>query len=229
MKELQDHVEHLFAKQRRTAETEELKQEILSNLEEKVADYQLEGMSYEESIAKAKRSITSLDFLMEEDSAIYIYRYRLEWMQTLLIYLLIIWIFTLPMTLIQPGFWLSVLVPVAIGASLLAYAFLSYRYKQEGRLDQLAAIDIQQRRQASRIAWTIWGLFVIIMLLFVTAMNFGSQIWFGRAIQVNGPYQFALLLIDYVKPLTSIVIPLMFHQSARLPHKYEVNRYANEE
>lgn len=222
MKELKDYVDQLFAKQPQTAETEDLKQEILGNLQEKAADYQYEGMAYEEAIIKAKHSLTSLDFLIEEENAIYINRYRLEWMQGLLLYLLIAWIVTMPITLIRPSFWLSLVLPLSLVLSLLIYGFLYFKYKKTDQLDLVAQIDLSKRQQWSRIAWITWAIYMIVMILFITALHFSSNLWFGRPVRIDGPYQLALILLDYVIPFLSVLIPLLFRQSARLPNKHEV-------
>lgn len=225
MNELKNYVDHLFANYKQTDDTEELKNEILSNLEAKAADYMRDGMTYEESIALATQNLDTVDFLIDGHPQIYINRYRMDLMQTALIYVLLAWIMSIPVTIIRPGLWISVVLPAAAAACLAVYAAMLFVSKRNDNADHIAAIHKETWARAAQAAWILWGVFIIVTALLNTALKFGSNLWFGLPISISGPYQFAVLLIDYALPLLTIIIPLTVSKAARLQDKYEVNSY----
>lgn len=52
MKELREYVDRLFAAHKESRETRELKEEIISNLEAKVADLMEEGLPFPEAFSR---------------------------------------------------------------------------------------------------------------------------------------------------------------------------------
>lgn len=219
MNPLQKHVDRLFAGYPATGRIRELKEEIVGNLEAKAADFMAGGMDYEQAVQAATASLTRIDGLIDEQPLIYVNRYRLELLQRVLFFTLILWIFTIPLRMIERtplSFLLMVLV------LLLGILYLALNFVWRGNaLEATSPRNIERARRRSRIVWLLWGLFIFVTVLAITALRFGSNIWFGYQVKIGGPYQFAVLGIQYAKPFLTILIPLAFQTSATLISKHE--------
>ncbi|MCJ8012071.1 permease prefix domain 1-containing protein [Paenibacillus sp. KQZ6P-2] len=219
MSPLQEHVESLFAGYKPTRQVRELKAEILSNLEAKVADLTTEGMEYDLAVEVAKANITSVKGLVEEQASYDVAKYRTELLQTALLYFLIAWIVTIPMQLFRVAENLSLLLPLI--AVVLGIIYIIVRGSATGADSKTASFDYTSGVYKRNLAWIIWGIFVMAMTMSTTAIHMGSNIWFGRPLHISGPYQFGVLAANYVWPLVTIVIPLLFNASLRLKMKHE--------
>lgn len=87
---------------------------------------------------------------------------------------------------------------------------------------QMAVMNVARLEKTKKAAWIVWGLYAAIMILYTTAIKFGSHLWFGRPISIDGPYQFGLLVADYAPPILLMIVPLMFWKAANLAEKCEV-------
>ncbi|NUU78968.1 hypothetical protein [Paenibacillus xylanilyticus] len=220
MNKLEKYVDHLFTGYKKTLQVQELRNEILSNLEAKVHDLTAHGMKYEVAVQEAKSSIKSVDGLVEGHFPYYVNKYKAELLQTAALYFLIAWVLTIPLSLIeQAGILLSVILPI-----LAAVCYISYLKKtnlNQNNKDIAISHDVSNKRHRN-IAWAIWTVFFLIQSLFTTAIHFGSDIWFGRSIQILGPYQFAVLATHYIWPLITVIIPLLFQASLKVKQKHMV-------
>lgn len=79
--ELKEHVDRLFHKYGKADHLEELKAEILSNLEAKQADLVRSGVDEASALKQTKESMTSEGHLIDGNKKIYIHPYRLELLQ----------------------------------------------------------------------------------------------------------------------------------------------------
>ncbi|MWV45980.1 hypothetical protein GRF59_20385 [Paenibacillus sp. HJL G12] len=219
MNPLQEHVEKLFAGYKPTPQVRELKAEILSNLEAKVADLTGDGMEYSLAVEAAKSNITSVEGLVEEPASYEVVKYRSELLQTALLYSLIAWIITIPMRLFQVAENLSLLLPLI--AVVLGILYLLVRGSAAGADSKTASFNHTSAVRSRTLAWIIWGIFVLAMTMSTTAVHMGSNIWFGRPLHISGPYQFGTLAAHYAWPLVTIIIPLIFSASLRLKMKHE--------
>lgn len=219
MNPLQKHVDHLFAGYPATGRIRELKEEILGNLEAKAADYIAGGMEYEQAVQAATASLTRLDGLIDESPQIYVNRYRLDLLQKTLFFSLILWILTIPLRMIDrtPLSFLFLVLVLLLG---ILYLVLNSVWRGRA-LEVTAPRNLHVARRRSRVVWLLWGLFILVTLLAITALRFGSNIWFGHQVKIGGPYQFAVLGIQYAKPFLTILIPLAFHASTTLISKHE--------
>jgi magnesium-transporting ATPase (P-type) len=93
--------------------------------------------------------------------------------------------------------------------------------KNRDDLKQRQYVNINYFIKLRRTIWLWWGVFAALSILLVTGVNFGSNIWFSRPIHINGPYMLATILVQYLLPLFSIVIPLTFHSIPKLMIKHE--------
>ncbi len=220
MKELEAYVNRLFIKYPKTKSINELKAEILSNLEAKKADLMAGGLDENTAIQKAKDSITSIDALIDGNKTIYINQYRLELLQQSLLYLLIAWIITIPFTLFQRFLTLNLLLFFFVLAVGTAY-LLNKTNKSETYLEKRQYVNINHYLKMKRTVWLIWGIFVALCTIAITGLYFGSNLWFSRPVHIEGPYIFALMVTRYLAPFVSIIIPLIIHQVPKLLMKYE--------
>lgn len=219
MSELKLHVDSLFSKYPMNDQMKDLKEEILGNLESKKADLMAEGLDEYSAIAKAKQSLTSIDYLIDGNRKIYIHSFRLELLQWILISLLISWIITIPLQLDLPGtFTNTLLFIMAVLVGILYLIFSNRKNKADTKF-----INIVSFAKWKKYIWLFWLLFITIVILYSVAINFGSNIWFLRPIHIDGPYQFAILAIRFLLPLLTIQIPLIVNKAFRLLEKYEVS------
>lgn len=220
MIELKQFVEELFAKHPKTKEVQELKSEVLSNLEAKVSDYLAEGMSYENALSRATKDFDTVDLLIEGNKAVYINQYRWNLLQTSLIYVLIFWIISLPLRIVSIGMWLNSLFTLVVLLSVILYVIMIW-FRKDQFLNAVQVVNTNKLKKRSQIAWLLWGLYVLAMTLSTTALQFGSNIWFQRPVHIDGPYQFALIAIKYVYPILTVIIPIIIHQAFKLVYKHE--------
>ncbi|MDD3838998.1 MAG: permease prefix domain 1-containing protein [Clostridia bacterium] len=227
MKDLEKYVEGLFIKYRESKEIAELKDEILSNLEAKVNDLVSNGLEYNRAVKRATQSIKNIDFLIDDSKEIYVNRYKAELLQLALLYVIIAWILTIPIMIVGIGAIINIFL--LFTAIVLGIFFIKvYSNKDEGYLNKMKAFNIKRVSRYKRAAWILWVLFIVISIMSITAIQFGSNIWFGKGINISGPYQFAVLAIRYVLPFITIIIPLLFSVSAKLILKYQAGEQDEE-
>lgn len=228
MNVLKNHVDSMFSKYKENKNIKELKSEVLSNLQAKVDDLTANGMKRSEAINKAKESITSIDYLIDGNIEVYINKYKLEYIQIVLLYFIIAWIITIPIKISGAGVILN--IELLICSIIMGIWYLILNVKEKTEYFQCKSfINIQFALKIRKIAWTIWVLFIIASTLYTTAIRFGSNIWFSRPINITGPYQFAVTAIGYLLPLISILIPLIFNVAPKLISRYEVGETNEDE
>ncbi len=220
---LETHVDILFRGYGHSRQIQELKDEIMGNLEDRAADLTAEGMDYEEAVKRVVRDLGPIDSLIDGSTDIYVNRYRVELLQRALIFTLVAWIITIPLRIVAMGTVLSLSLLLACIAMGIALLVLTRRAHQCAEfLRQVARYNIHRAKRYRSIAWMLWALYMFVTTLATTAVFFGSNLWFSRPIHIDGPYQFSLLMIRYALPFISILLPLLARDSFRLIEKYEV-------
>lgn len=215
MKDLEEYVDGLFAHQRQTAEVVELKEEIVSNMEAKRADLVAQGLTPAEATQRARESLVSVEGLIEGTQLTYIDRYRAECLQDALLASAIFWIFSMP--LLFTGF-----AAISFGGLLATAGFAAaYLVKRASPSDAVAFVSQTACRRRTRLAWRLWGLFFLVCCAGTAALSFGSAIWFGRPVTIDGPYQFAAVAARFYAPLLTIVIPITIGGCAKRLTKHE--------
>ncbi|HEY5562113.1 MAG TPA: permease prefix domain 1-containing protein [Clostridiaceae bacterium] len=221
MDSLKNHVDSMFIKYKANNQIKELKAEVLSNLEAKVKDLMQSGMEYSQAVNKAKESINSIDYLIDGNRKVYINKYKLEYLQISLLYSIITWITTIPLTIIGAGILLNWILFIC--SFILGVVYFQYSRKRESEYLQCKDfINLEFMLKARKMAWIIWDLYIVVITLCTTVIRFGSNIWFSRPINISGPYQFAEVTIGYVLPFVSIIIPLIINIAPKLILRYEV-------
>lgn len=222
MNPLQQYVDGLFARYGHSRRIDELKAEILGNLESKKADLIAAGSSEEEALKIAVESITNIDFLIDGNKEIYYGQWKLENVQWTLIAVLIGWILTIPLLLFHIGFAANLLMFLAAEAVGIYYLLLRQRSKQGSMFfAEKRYVNLPEYQKREKIFWILWAIFAVISLLATSALYFGSNIWFSRRVTIDGPYALAVVLIHYFVPLLTVIIPIAFSVPVRLIPKYE--------
>ncbi|MCU6707374.1 permease prefix domain 1-containing protein [Paenibacillus sp. J5C_2022] len=221
MKHLQYYVDQLFKEHKDNKQTNELKDEILSNLEAKVADLTANGMEYTQAVKVATDNISGVELLIDGNTRVYTNKYRIEFLQIALLYFLIAWVITIPLRLVGMGILLNIFLLIVVFVVGILFFVLNAK-KESYFWGQTSIYNINIVMRYRKIAWLIWGLFVTVSILGNTAVVFGSSIWFGREINITGPYQLAVLVFRFLLPFVFIIIPLLFHAALKLIRKYEV-------
>jgi len=218
---LRNHVENMFRSYKENKQIRELKNEILSNLEAKAADLAANGMEYNDAVNKAKDSITSIDHLIDVNIRVYINKYKLEYLQIVLLYSIIAWIVTIPLKIIGAGILINLLFFILSFIIGIFYFQLCRKEKVE-YFSIESFLNIQRAYKIRKIAWILWLLFIVSSILLTTAVQFGSNIWFSRPVNISGPYQFAVMVLRYMLPFISIIFPLIINAAPKLILRYEV-------
>lgn len=210
MIDLQKYVDELFRHQRLTPEVQDLKEEILSNMLAKRDDLIAQGLSEESATEKAKESLSDIDYLIDGKQLTDIGRYHLECIQTILLNCIIFWIFSLPLL-----FTRYVLFSY-MGLILVILSGCAYIFRKGKRENTVTFLSITASERRSKIAWRIWGVFFLVVAGTMAALIFGSNIWFGRPLNISGPYQLANIAIRFYLPLLTIAIPITIDNFSKI-------------
>ncbi|WDV47227.1 permease prefix domain 1-containing protein [Clostridiaceae bacterium M8S5] len=219
MNELSKHVDNLFEKYKHHPNTNELKEEILSNLQAKKEDLVLKGLSETEAINHAKESINSIDYLIDNNLNVYINKVRLEWLQSILIYFIIAWIIIIPFSIFRLLDKVNIIIITAIVLTGISYLILRQR-NDATYINEKKIINISFYHKIRKLGWIIWIIFILISIAIVTGIYFGSNIYFSKPINITGPYQLAQVVLHYLMYFISIIVPLAINKYMNLLLKY---------
>lgn len=229
MDSLKNHVDGMFRKYKENKQIRELKYEVLSNLEAKLQDLTGSGMEYSEAVNKAIASIESIDYLIDGNRQVYTNQYKLEYIQIILLYSIVAWILTIPLSIIGLGIaWNMIFFIISI--TLGIWYFTINKKGDSEYFKSKSFINLEVAFKVRKSAWIIWVLYIVVATLYSIAVYFGSNIWFSRPVTISGPYQFAEVAIRFLLPLVTMILPLSFNASPKLILKYEVGEdYENKE
>ncbi|UWG95830.1 permease prefix domain 1-containing protein [Dehalobacter sp. DCM] len=220
MNELSAYVDHLFKKHGNSRNVIELKEEILANLEAKQMDLINQGYDQETAIKRAKESIISVDNLIEGNKAVHKTQWQIEILQWALIYLIIAWIFTIPLGIFSLGRLTAMLLFICVFLVGIRYLIMLSNTRKK-HVDKIATINAFAISKLRNTVWIIWGMLMAVSILATTGIYFGSAIWFSRHIDLDGPYDFAVMVFRYLLPFVTLVVPLIINKAYRLITKYE--------
>lgn len=218
MNELKLYVDSLFRKYKGHLE---LKEEILGNLEAKVAHLMRQGMDEKMAIAEAKNSITSVEHLIDGNITVRISQFQFNAFQLAFLYIVVAWVITIPFALFRVGILVNyslLSICLILGVVYIVWA----KNRQENKVGQVNIFSMIKTR---KILWGLWILYIVISWGYLSALFFGSNVWFGRPVKIDGPYQFGVLMTQYALPFISIVIPLIFNAWMKIIGKHEVSEH----
>lgn len=223
MDELQKYVESLFSHQKKNSETDDLKEEILSNMIAKKNDLVSQGFSENEAIQKVKESLLSIDELIEDNQLTDIQEYSLQCSYSILFNCVLFWIFSMPLLVMK----YSLICFIGLIATVISGICYYMKLKNRSQNQIIAFISVSEKRNKRKKAWILWCLFYLVASLSIAIISFGSNIWFVRPIKITGPYAFANIIARSYVPLLSIFIPITIDNFTKLLIKCE-KRYDNE-
>lgn len=214
MNALKEYVDGLFRHQRPTPEIIDLKEEILSNMIAKMDDLTAQGYDEKTAAEMAKDSLPSIERLIEGNQPTNIGKYRLDCSQTVLLHCILFWIFSLPMLFTHYAFFSRLGFLLTVGSGVLCLI-------QSRRLsDGVAFLSVPASRRRRRIAWIVWGLFFAVCVGSTAALTFAGDLWFGRPLKIDGPYQLANLAAGIYVPFLTILVPVTFSAFTKLLIKH---------
>lgn len=220
MSDLRDYVDELFHGCGNSKKTRELKEEVMGNLEARKLDLMELGHSEIEAEFIARSYITSVDELMGNEVEVNQNSYQLEIVQIVLLGALVSWIVSIPGFFFRSLFVINTLSFFAVLAFGVYYIYLLVSYKKKQPASK--KVSLIWWSKATRMAWIVSGIYVLIGVFTTTGIYFGSNIWFRRPISIEGPYQFAHILSSYLAFLYVLVIPIIFRCCKNIWKKHEV-------
>ncbi|MFD1676791.1 permease prefix domain 1-containing protein [Alicyclobacillus fodiniaquatilis] len=213
MNDLERYVNRFFAKYEHKKGVQELRDEVLANLQARIDDEMSEGASYQVALDHAVKSLGNAELLIEGTEQVPLNPLKRELAQLAVLYTLIPWIVTIPLRFFHAGVLANTaltLLLVIIGG---VYISLLSRRETDGTT---RVINVERIKNTARVVWVLWGVYVVISECFVLGVRFASNIWFSRAIHVDGPYMFAELVVSVLLPFVTVFIPLYFTRVRRL-------------
>lgn len=225
MNDIKHHVDYLFRSYKHSHNINDLKAEILSNLEAKRSDLIADGYDETTATKQAIESIDNIDYLIDGNKNIWIHQLQVEALQHLLLYLTIAWVITIPLCVFTVLATRANIRYVS-GVIIAGILYLIMRSNKNATyINSTRYVTINRFKTASLFTWAIWGIYFISQEILVTATHFGSNLWFGHSLKIGGPYVFAQIVTDYLIPLSTILIPLIVSKLPKLIEKYEVGEY----
>jgi|GEM_PF-4062946 len=218
MNDLERYVNRRFAKFKHNKEIQELRDEVLVNLQARIDDEMAQGKPYQAAFDLAVESLGNVDLLIEGHQEVARNRFRRGAAQLAVLYSLIPWVITIPLRFFHSGVLANTgwtLVLVITGVVYLVLLWLT-------RSDETTrVINVRKLRNVTKVVWVLWGIYVILSTCFTLGTWFASDIWFHRSIQMTGPYVFASFVVSVVLPFVSVFIPLYFVRVQRLVQEQE--------
>ena len=80
----------------------------------------------------------------------------------------------------------------------------------------IAFLSLSASEHRRKVAWTIWSVFFLVAVGTMAALTFGSDIWFGRPLNITGPYQMANIAVRFYLPLLTIIIPITISSFSKI-------------
>lgn len=219
MHEVKKHVDKLFAAYPKTDQTLELKEEVIGNLEAEIQDLQSGGASFADAFRMSTERLGKLDGLIDGVKSVRIAGVATAFMQWALIYTLIIWILTIPLSILPSMIRTSWVLFIII--LLMGTVFLILYASRSAIANVRVTVNLVKLAVFRKIVWGLWSVFVVVCWLKFTGLLFGSNIWFSRPLSINGPYEFATIVAMYATPAMTIIIPLLFNKMNTLIGKQE--------
>lgn len=223
LKELQAYIDTLFAYQKRNPATTERKEKLLCCLTKRINDLILQGQTGVQAFQIAKASISTEEWLLNGNQLTDIAGYKTECLYFVLLNCTLFWIFTMPLLLTR----YALICFVGLAATLISGILYMISVKKSRRSETVALISVPAIKKRSKLVWILWAMFFLVYSLTLVAATFGSNLWFGRPVEITGPYAFANIAVRFYIPILTIFIPITVNSFTKSISKYE-KRYEDE-
>lgn len=221
MRDVDAYVDKLFSKYKNNDEIIDLKEEIAGNLKARIEDSMAQGLTYEKAYKEAVKDLGRVEDYIPGSKRIYINAYKKEMLQISILYILILWIITIPLRLSYS----LMMINISLAIILIILGLLSlvvYSRKDKKFYEETSSINTLKIYKIKKFTWLIWWFFIIITTGFNFSVRFASNIWFSRPIRIQGPYQFAVLASSFLLPFLTLVIPLIVSKAYKIIQNHEV-------
>lgn len=210
MNDVRKYVNKMFSGYPKNDETLELKEEVIGNLEAEIEDLVTnKGLTVKQAFRISTEKMTKLDGVIEGVQTVQLSKVLVELTQWSLIYLLIAWIISIPFNMfssLRATSWLLFTIILIIGVFYILLKIIA------GSLTNERTIQLAFMNRWQKWIWIIWALFMVAQWGMITAIHFGSDLWFGRNISIEGPYQFGQTIAAYLAPFFSVIVPLLINR-----------------
>lgn len=202
MDELQRYVDILFADYRQFEAAERLRLEMLNDLLLQKETLQVQGQSEHEAERNVLASLDAFGAPAEGNILIYSSRYLHDSSLSLLLWLLVGLVLSVPLTVFGNPFF-SIALICAVSVAAVRY----FRAASTAPEQQAEFIDLEYLQQRNRRFWLVWIIFGLIWWL-------GAYLWssegffIGSPVEESGLYGKALLLTRFYPPFCLLVVPL---------------------
>ncbi len=202
--DIKDYVDGLFRHQPITPQIKDLKEEIVSNMLAKRDDLIAQGLDPDSATKKAEESLSDIENLIDGNQLTDMGKYHLECAQTLLLNSILFWILSMPLlfTGYAPFCYLGLIVVILSGCI--------YLWRKNTNANGPGFLSVTASKRREKIAWIVWALFFLVAAGSMAALTFGSDLWFGRPLSIDGPYQMANIAVRFYWPLLTILVPITF-------------------
>ena len=221
MNDVNKYVDKLFLRHKQTQDIIDLKSELISNIEARIEDNMNNGLDYKAAFKEATRNIKTADSFVSTTKEINIVSFIKELAEISLILLLLSWIILTGIAIGYQITFTNILMLFGIACNIIIYIVISIINRQNKNHTMI--INMAKTKKLIRIIWLLWGAYIIVKTGMTIVIRFGSNIWYGREINIDGPYQLYILGMAFILPLFSIIIPLLFNSAYKMISKHEVN------
>lgn len=204
LKELQAYIDTLFAYQKRDSATTERKEKLMSCLTKRINDLITQGQTGGQAFQIAKASISTEEWLLNGNQLTDMAGYKTQCLYSVLLNCTLFWIFTMPLLLTRYG----PICFVGLAATLLSGILYSINLTKDRRRESVSLISVPEIKKKTKVVWELWGLFFLVYSLAVAAATFGSDLWFGRPVEIAGPYAFANIAVHFYIPILTVFFPI---------------------
>jgi len=216
---IRKHIDKVFSKYPITNETMDLKEEVIGNLEAEIEDLQKSGVPFEEAFRVSIVKIPDFAEVIEGAKIVDKNKLVFGMLQWTLIYLLVTWIITMPLSMVGNFRKTSFLIAFTILIIGVIYGLLYVT--RDVLLKRRTHINLFKVAKVKKAVWIVWGLFLLIAWGGITGVNFASNIWYSNPITISGPYQFVNIFALYLLPLITMIVPLLFNRLEKMIVQYE--------
>lgn len=150
-----------------------------------------------------KQNISGCEFL-PDDQLTDMQDYIVQCSYSVLFNSTLFWIFSLPLLFVK----YAPICFAGLALTLISGIFYILQSKKERAANALATVSISKSRQRKKTVWILWGISFSILMIAKMAALFGSNLWFGRPIEITGPYSVVNIALQIYVPVLTIFIPV---------------------
>lgn len=224
MNEVLKFIDMLFSHQRKNIKTDASKEKLLNQMTNNINDLLLQGLDEVDALKIAKENIADVEWLNTDNQLTDMQEYFVQCSYSVLLNCTLFWIFSLPLLFVK----YAPICSVGLALTLISGMFYILESKKNKTTNILALVSISKSIKRKNTIWILWGISFSILIITKVGVLFGSNLWFGRPIEIKGPYSVINIALQIYVPLLTIFIPITVSSFTTILSKYE-KRYDDEE